>query len=159
MSPRRQRSIPLGGCYRQVSLYNWQLFVITHELIYSVQAAYHYGKNYCETGLFEYGSHFVQKPVCSGSVAQHGFQTWCQYCDEISLLVLFVCSTFFPVYAIIVITIFIEFGIRLKFRLMTSSNGNIFRVTGSLCVEVTGEFPSQRPVTRSFDVFFDLCLE
>ena len=24
---------------------------------------------------------------------------------------------------------------------------------------VTGEFPSQRPVTRSFDVFFDLCLE
>ena len=24
---------------------------------------------------------------------------------------------------------------------------------------VTGEFPSRRPVTRSFDVFFDLCLE
>ena len=23
---------------------------------------------------------------------------------------------------------------------------------------ITGEFPSQRPVTRSFDVFFDLCL-
>ena len=23
---------------------------------------------------------------------------------------------------------------------------------------VTGEFPSQRPVTRSFDVFFDLCM-
>ena len=31
----------------------------------------------------------------------------------------------------------------------------------SLCAEnspVTREFPSQRPVTRSFDVFFDLCL-
>ena len=43
---------------------------------------------------------------------------------------------------------------------MTSSNGNIFRVTGHLCGEFTGpgEFPSQRPVTRSFDVFFDLCL-
>ena len=38
--------------------------------------------------------------------------------------------------------------------MMTSSNGNIFRVTGHLC----GEFPSQRPVTRSFDVFFDLRL-
>ena len=41
---------------------------------------------------------------------------------------------------------------------MTSSNGNIFRVTG-LCVgnsPVPGEFPAQRPVTRSFDVFFDL---
>ena len=24
---------------------------------------------------------------------------------------------------------------------------------------VTGEFPSQRPVTRSFDIFFDLCLK
>ena len=37
-------------------------------------------------------------------------------------------------------------------NMMTSSNGNIFRVTGHLC----GEFPTQRPVTRSFDVFFDL---
>ena len=34
---------------------------------------------------------------------------------------------------------------------MTSSNGNIFRVTGHLC-------PTQRPVTRSFDVSFDLRL-
>ena len=25
--------------------------------------------------------------------------------------------------------------------------------------QVTGEFPSQRPVARSFDVFFDLCLD
>ena len=43
---------------------------------------------------------------------------------------------------------------------MTSSNGNIFRVTGRLCGEFTGpgEFPTQRPVTWSFDVFFDLRL-
>ena len=43
---------------------------------------------------------------------------------------------------------------------MTSSNGNIFRVTGPLCGEFTGpgEFPTQRPVTRSFDVLFDLRL-
>ena len=42
--------------------------------------------------------------------------------------------------------------------MMTSSNENILRVTGPLCGEltVTGEFPAQRPVTRSFDVFFDL---
>ena len=38
--------------------------------------------------------------------------------------------------------------------MMTSSNGKIFRVTGHLC----GEFTSHRPVTRSFDVFFDLRL-
>ena len=44
--------------------------------------------------------------------------------------------------------------------LMTSSNGNIFRVTGPLCGEFTGpgEFHAQRPVTRRFDVFFDLRL-
>ena len=44
--------------------------------------------------------------------------------------------------------------------MMTSSNGNIFHVTG-LCAgnsPVTGEFPSHGPVTRSFDVFFDLRL-
>ena len=35
---------------------------------------------------------------------------------------------------------------------MTSSNGNVFRVTGP----VTSEFPSQRPVTRSFGIFFEL---
>ena len=44
--------------------------------------------------------------------------------------------------------------------MMTSSNGNISRVTGPLCGEFTGpgEFPTQRPVTRSFVVFFDLRL-
>ena len=44
--------------------------------------------------------------------------------------------------------------------MMTSSNGNIFCVTGPLCGEFTGpgKFPAQRPVTRSFDVFFDLGL-
>ena len=44
--------------------------------------------------------------------------------------------------------------------MMTSSNGLIFRVTGHLCEKspVPGEFPTQRPVTRSSDVFFDLRL-
>ena len=48
----------------------------------------------------------------------------------------------------------------IRVLMMTSSNGNIFRVTGPLCGEFTGpgEFPAQRPVTRSFDVFFDLRL-
>ena len=46
---------------------------------------------------------------------------------------------------------------------MTSSNWNIFRVTGLLGgpvgnSPVTGEFPLQRPVTRSFDVFANLSL-
>ena len=51
--------------------------------------------------------------------------------------------------------------------MMTSSNGNMFHVTG-FCAgnlpvtagnsPVTGEFPSHRPVTRSFHVFFYLRL-
>ena len=41
-------------------------------------------------------------------------------------------------------------------HMMTSWNGNIFRVTGHCAGNspVPGEFPAQRPVTRSFDVFF-----
>ena len=44
--------------------------------------------------------------------------------------------------------------------IMTSSNGNTFCVTGHLWGEplVTGGFPSQKPMTQPFDVFFDLCL-
>ena len=44
--------------------------------------------------------------------------------------------------------------------MMTSSNGNMFRVTG-FCPgnsSAIAEFSSHRPVTRSFDVFFDLRL-
>ena len=49
--------------------------------------------------------------------------------------------------------------------MMTSSNGNIFRVTGHLYGKFTGhrwiphlEFPAQKRVIRSFDVLFDLRL-
>ena len=47
-------------------------------------------------------------------------------------------------------------ALHLQKSMMTSSNGNIFRVTGPLCGEFTGpgEFPAQRPVTRSYNVFF-----
>ena len=43
---------------------------------------------------------------------------------------------------------------------MTSSNGNIFRITGLLCGEFTGHrwIPRKKPVSQSFDVFFDLRL-
>ena len=45
--------------------------------------------------------------------------------------------------------------------MMTSSNDKFSALLG-LCAgksPVTGKFPTQRPVTRSFDVFFDLHLE
>ena len=49
---------------------------------------------------------------------------------------------------------------RMVIIMITLSNGNIFCVTGPLCGESTGsgEFPAQRPVTRSFDAYFDLRL-
>ena len=44
--------------------------------------------------------------------------------------------------------------------MMTSSNGNIFHVIGNLRGEYTGHrwTPRTKPVTRSFDVYFDLRL-
>ena len=53
-----------------------------------------------------------------------------------------------------------KWWVGIDWLMMTSSNGSIFRVTGPLWGEFTGpgEFPTQRPVTRSFDVFFDLGL-
>ena len=44
--------------------------------------------------------------------------------------------------------------------MMTSSNGNIFGVTGHSCGEFTGPrwIPRTKPVTQGFDVFFDLRL-
>ena len=48
--------------------------------------------------------------------------------------------------------------VKISRSMMTSSNGNIFCVTDHLCGEFTGPrwIPTQRPVTRSFDVYFDL---
>ena len=48
--------------------------------------------------------------------------------------------------------------IRCSLHMMTSSNGKIFALL-AICAgnwPVTGEFPAQGPVTRSFDVFIDL---
>ena len=53
-----------------------------------------------------------------------------------------------------------DFALLMVQFIMTSSNGT-FSALLALCAgnsPVTGEFPSQRPATRSFDVFFDLRL-
>ena len=44
--------------------------------------------------------------------------------------------------------------------MMTSSNGNIFRVTGLLCREFTGHrwIPRTKASDAEFDLFFDICL-
>ena len=47
-----------------------------------------------------------------------------------------------------------------SYYMMTSSNGTFSALLAINAGNspVTGEFPSQRPVTQSFDVFFQLCL-
>ena len=68
----------------------------------------------------------------------------------------------FNTFSLIGIIILVVFVVRPSFSfMMTSSNGNIFSALLILCAgnqPVTGEFISQRPVTRSFDVFFGLRL-
>ena len=60
--------------------------------------------------------------------------------------------------SVIISSFVIFFNGRIDWNMMTSWNENIFRDIGLLCGEFTGpgEFPAQRPVTRSFDVLFDL---
>ena len=55
---------------------------------------------------------------------------------------------------------FIQGADQRKYQSSASPNENVFRVTGPLWAEppVTAGFPSQWPVTRSFDVFFVLRL-
>ena len=61
----------------------------------------------------------------------------------------------------IYIYIYIRDCKRRRDRIMPSLNGNIFRVTGPFFANspVIGEFPSQRPVTRSFDLFSEETVE
>ena len=42
--------------------------------------------------------------------------------------------------------------------IMTSRNGNALHVTGPLCGESTGGFPTQRAGNAEFDAFFDVSL-
>ena len=55
----------------------------------------------------------------------------------------------------------VKLSLKITYLKSSPSNGNIFHFTGPLCGNspVTGDFPTQRPVTRSFDVFFDLRIE
>ena len=71
---------------------------------------------------------------------------------------LYSCSMFNSmlfIHTMIIMPYQFDIFICLAHYMMTWSNGNIFRVTGPLCGEFTGpgEFRTQRPVTRSFDVF------
>ena len=60
--------------------------------------------------------------------------------------------------------VWLPHNIKTKFIILATTKAVqqllVFRVTGHLCGEFTGpgEFPAQRTVTQSFDVFFDLRL-
>ena len=77
-----------------------------------------------------------------GSKSQMRLQVWLQ---KLHLLILII--GIFPADAAVYVRLFYD----IDFNMLTSSNENIFHVTVPL---VTSGFPSQRPVTQSFDVFF-----
>ena len=82
----------------------------------------------------------------------------CIWIDEEIIIMILIAFT--PTYNINVVTGKARWHSTINTSMMASSNGSIFRVTGPLCGEFTGpgEFPAQRPVTRSFNVFFHLRL-
>ena len=77
----------------------------------------------------------------------------CHVLDKCYIRDLTVCTTVY-------VTWYSAWQAIIFFIMMTLSNGKIFRVTGHLCGNspVTSEFPAQRPMTQTFDVFFDLHL-
>ena len=73
------------------------------------------------------------------------FSQCCVYLDILWLFLLLCASIKLP-------------HVMIRTAMMTSSNGNISALL-AFCVgnsPVNGEFPTQRPMTRSFDVFFGL---
>ena len=87
-----------------------------------------------------------------------GGQVLCSLCIDLFLHILVLAVRCLVLDSNVCINAFKRAGI--FFFMMTSSNANISCVTGPFCGEFTGpgEFPTQRPVTRSFDVFFELRL-
>ena len=83
------------------------------------------------------------------------FLTWLKYISDAFLQISPSTTLFFPIIAMVIsVGRNIIVNIVPMHTVMTSTNGNIFPVTGHLC----GEFTAQRPVTRTFHVFFDLRL-
>ena len=88
------------------------------------------------------------------------------YTNKLHINMLITNEKSFPVASLIYFHVFQHSGtmalpgVFCRNGMMTSSNGNIFRVTGHLCGKFTDRrwIPHTKPVTRSFDVFFDLRL-
>ena len=103
------------------------------------------------------GCNYLSLPLITASGTQSSSYIY-EICLVFCCAVLFCCSCIMSANRIHVIYSFIYLGF-----MMTSSNGKHFRVTGHFFFwggnsPVTGEFPSQRPVMRSFDIVFDLRL-
>ena len=83
---------------------------------------------------------------------------WSDTPDYHALTISLFCRVIRALWLVVVVVYYTNCSLYAGLLMMTSSNGNIFRVIGHLYENspVTGDFPAQRPVTRSFGVFFDL---
>ena len=126
----------------EILLYNRELVVTTYEPIYVVRAAHRYSRN-------------VIVIKGSGRQIRVGFQT---YLDE-----WYIGNSLTSHHENTRFTVFTTCGTCMRYRwggIITWWRHQMEAVSAllALCAgnsPVTGEFPSQRPVTRSFDVFFD----
>ena len=133
--------IALAHFSRYTKYRNWQQFVLYHEFVWIlltlVQIPLH-----CTNWLVHHRPWFIDSVwsiiiTCNLHWATN--QVHVQYNEYVARYVPAICLTFHAIHHV----------------MMASSNGNIFRVTGPLWGEFTG---SQKPVTRIFDVFFDMRL-
>ena len=90
-------------------------------------------------------------------LGQLSFTSWRPYCDVATL------SALLPFLSPVVPRTKADEAVLRRFLWNTRWRHQVetFSALLALCVgnsPMTGEFPSQRPVTQSFDVFFDLCL-
>ena len=91
------------------------------------------------------GEQSIETPVIWDTIA-----LWWRHCNETSTAALQI-SSLCPYRLMVISSKF-----KLEYVMTTSSNGNISALL-AICAgnsPVTCEFPAQRPVTRSFDVFF-----
>ena len=105
-------------------------------------------------------SSLVQVVICFLTAPRHYRNLcWLIVCEVCYFSQRATCQKLFKISFVYVTKLLLQHYIHIS--LITSSNGNISALL-DFCVSnspVTGEFPKQRPVTRSFEVFFDLRLK
>ena len=120
---------------------DWKHFYIVSLIVFIIKCGI------CGSSDVVYECAMVNLWFCNGAICEL-FRGVYGICDEVAIAVVF-STPLTPLNHHTECSLYLW-----RYYMMTSSNGKNFRVTGHLCGEFTGpgEFPAQRPVTRSFDI-------